>query len=208
MTETLGTLTRDDLYTGFTEVWDSETLAPPVVAMRQYGDSSAFHLHSYSSLSWDVRNQSPVGLTLIRYALADVSYQNRYNKSSLELHSAIARLDGPDGITPRKVLNMLGVCADAVAREVAKKQTEAAEELTDFVARNELYVVGINQEAICAPGQVAFAGRLVAFHAVQLGPTTALKPVVEGWEGQQGYMPMDDRDSLAVSNQPYLKVPT
>lgn len=207
MGEILSTLKAEDLYIGFTEVWDSETQAPPVVAMKHLGDTPAFRLQSYLSLPWDVRNQSPVGLTLIRESLSEDSYQNRYNKPSLELHKAIARLDGPDGITPRKVLMELNVCADAVAREVAKKQAEAAEKLTEFVAERELYLVGINPEAICAPGQIAFAGRLVAFHAVQLGPTTELKPVVEGWEGQRGYMPMSGRGSLAVSNQPYIEIP-
>lgn len=206
MAETLRTLTRDDLYTGFTEVWKSEELDPSVVTMRQFQDRPGLRLQKYSSLPYEVRIQNPVGFTLIGAALSEDSYQNRYNKPSLELHNVVARLRGLDGIIPTKVLFELEVCADAVAREVAKKQAEEAEKLTDFVAGKELYLVGTNREAVCAPGQIAFAGRLVAFDALQLGPTTQLKPVVEGWEGQQGYMPMAGRDSLVVSSLPYLEI--
>ncbi|MCA9326017.1 hypothetical protein KC976_00235 [Candidatus Saccharibacteria bacterium] len=206
MAETLRTLTRDDLYTGFTEVWKSEELNPSVVTMRQFQDRPGLRLQKYSSLPYEVRIQNPVGFTLIGAALSEDSYQNSYNKPSLELHNVVARLRGLDGIIPTKVLFELEVCADAVAREVAKKQAEEAEKLTDFVAGKELYLVGTNREAVCAPGQIAFAGRLVAFDALQLGPTTQLKPVVEGWEGQQGYMPMAGRDSLVVSSLPYLEI--
>ena len=206
MAETLRTLTRDDLYTGFTEVWKSEELNPSVVTMRQFQDRPGLRLQKYSSLPYEVRIQNPVGFTLIGAALSEDSYQNSYNKPSLELHNVVARLRGLDGIIPTKVLFELEVCADAVAREVAKKQAEEAEKLTDFVAGKELYLVGANREAVCAPGQIAFAGRLVAFDALQLGPTTQLKPVVEGWEGQQGYMPMAGRDSLVVSSLPYLEI--
>jgi len=206
MAETLRTLTRDDLYTGFTEVWKSEELDPSVVTMRQFQDRPGLRLQKYSSLPYEVRIQNPVGFTLIGAALSEDSYQNHYNKPSLELHNVVARLRGLDGIIPTKVLFELEVCADAVAREVAKKQAKEAEKLTDFVAGKELYLVGTNREAVCAPGQIAFAGRLVAFDALQLGPTTQLKPVVEGWEGQQGYMPMAGRDSLVVSRLPYLEI--
>ena len=206
MAETLRTLTRDDLYTGFTEVWKSEELDPSVVTMRQFQDRPGLRLQKYSSLPYEVRIQNPVGFTLIGAALSEDSYQNSYNKPSLELHNVVARLRGLDGIIPTKVLFELEVCADAVAREVAKKQAKEAEKLTDFVAGKELYLVGTNREAVCAPGQIAFAGRLVAFDALQLGPTTQLKPVVEGWEGQQGYMPMAGRDSLVVSSLPYLEI--
>lgn len=206
MAEMLSTLTEDDLYTGFTEVWDSETSAPPVVALRQYADSPAFRLQSYSSLPWDIRTQSPVGFTLVKDSLSGKGQHASHNKQSLSLHDLTAQFSVPRSIIPRNVALVLEVCADAVARAVAAKQAELATRLTDFVVGHEQYLVGISREAICSPGQIAFAGKLVAFHAVELGPVTELKPVVEGWEGQQGYMPIGGWAPLAVSSSPYVKL--
>ena len=60
-------------------------------------------------------------------------------------------------------------------------------------------------DSLITTAQMAFAGRLVAFNAVELGPITELKPVVEGWEGQRGYMPMQGNGSLEVSFSPFIK---
>lgn len=206
MSEILSTLTRDDLFIGATTAWSPKQVFPVSAEMKSHAmDTSDFHLSSFWSMPGANQLKGSAGAMLISQTLAGEEYQDRFNNRALRLRNVVDELSSRDSIFSRSTLLELDAQATAVSRTVAAYQAKQASKLTDFVAENEFYLVGVNREARKTTAQMAFAGRLVAFNAVELGPITELKPVVEGWEGQRGYMPMQGNGSLEVSFSPFIK---